>query len=60
MEKYVKIAEINADSPNSAKEIAETLENKGFVVACEETEGYCATMTVLRVITQWNQTFIGE
>lgn len=52
MEKYVKIAEINADSPNSAKEIAETLENNGFVVACEETEGYCATMTVLRVITQ--------
>lgn len=52
MEKYVKIAEINADSPGSAMEIAETLENKGFVIACEETEGYCGTMTVLKVIPQ--------
>lgn len=52
MEKYIKIAEINAESPKSAKEIAETLENKGFVVACEEMRGYDGTMTVLKVSTQ--------
>ena len=49
MEKYVKIAEINASSKESAKEIAESLEDKGFVVVCEEIEGYFGTMTVLKL-----------
>ena len=50
MEKLVKIAEINAGSRQSAKEIAEALENSGFVIASEEDEALQNYLTVMKKI----------
>ena len=48
MYKFIKIAEIDAQSPDSLKEIAETLMQNGFQIALYEDPGYATRCDVLR------------
>ena len=47
MKNLIKIAEIDAQSAESAKKIAEALERSGFVVAHYEWEGYESYLDIL-------------
>ena len=52
MDKIIKIAEITAQSPESLKEIAETLIQSGFQIAYNEDPGYSVYCDVLKIRTE--------